>query len=224
MVERYEQDLQFYSQHRIIGSHDDLMVAICLTKLKRYPEAKRFYRLSIHGSLRDRFWHLAGSLNQLVDTYMLAGEPSVCSQVVQEVEDYKLDRRGNSPVASYAYAIIYLAVGRDRDAEVCVPRLLAKPKWKDCFAMGKVIEATIQRNQSAFGDALDTLLQAHGGMAKFGGLRDTPEGFLCLPAMSLAKIALQRGLSVGTESEYLSKGYLDYLAGTMGNQSDRDEG
>jgi hypothetical protein len=48
-------------------------------------------------------------------------------------------------------------------------------------------------------------------MAKFGGLRETPEGFLCLPAMSLSKMALERDLLISVESEYLSKGYLDYL-------------
>lgn len=48
-------------------------------------------------------------------------------------------------------------------------------------------------------------------MAKFGGLRETAEGFLCLPAMSLAKVALARKMAVDAHSEYLSSGYLDYL-------------
>ena len=48
-------------------------------------------------------------------------------------------------------------------------------------------------------------------MAKFGGLRETPEGYLCLPAMALAKVAIDRGMAVGVENEYLSKGYLEFL-------------
>jgi hypothetical protein len=55
------------------------------------------------------------------------------------------------------------------------------------------------------------LIEAHYGMAKFGGLRETAEGFLCLPAMSLAKVALARKMAVDAHSEYLSSGYLDYL-------------
>jgi tetratricopeptide (TPR) repeat protein len=224
VVERYEQALQFYSQHRISESADHLMVAICLTRLERYPEARRFYRLSIHSSFTDRFWHDTSRPDWLVDTYMLAGEPSVYPQVLQEVEDYKLDPRGDSLYAFYAYAVTYLAAGRDRDAGACVPKLLARPKLKETYAMGRAIEAAIQRDQSAFDTALDLVLQAHRGMAKFGGLRWSAEGFLCLQAMSLAKIALQRGLSVGTQSEYLSRGYLDYLAGSLGCQPGSDLG
>jgi hypothetical protein len=67
------------------------------------------------------------------------------------------------------------------------------------------------------GDLLDhaggfsDLLLAHRGMAKFGGLRETPEGYLCLPAMALSKVALDCGMVVNVESEFFSQGYLEYL-------------
>jgi hypothetical protein len=100
---------------------------------------------------------------------------------------------------------------RDEKAKDCVPGLLKKPKIKDTFAMGQIIAAIIGRDQLAFDTAMDSLLKAHRGMAKFGGLRETPEGFLCLPGMSLSAIALERGMEVNAESQYLSRGYLDYL-------------
>ena len=89
--------------------------------------------------------------------------------------------------------------------------LFNKPKVKYTFAAGRIIKSVIEHCQPGFDEALSDLLKAHRGMAKFGGLRETPEGFLSLSAMSLSKIALERGLEVNVESEYLAQGYLDYL-------------
>jgi len=210
MMDRYEQVLRYYME-RMDSSLEQLGVAICLTKLERYPEARGFYGLAIHSALGDGLWLTMSQPDQLVCTFVLAGQPSLRSRILRQVEGYKLDPRGDSLVAYGAYAVLGLATGNDSDAQAYVQRLLAKPGARLPLAMGKVIEATIQRSQSGFDTALDTLLLAHRGMAKFGALRETPEGFLCLPAMSLAKIALQRGLSVDVISEYLSKGYLRHL-------------
>ena len=48
-------------------------------------------------------------------------------------------------------------------------------------------------------------------MATVGGIRESPEGFLCLQAMSLAGLAIERSLTVSAESEYLNKDYLRFL-------------
>jgi hypothetical protein len=187
------------------------MVAICLTQLGDYPNAQHFYGLALRSSLRDRLWHLSGEINRLVDALVLANQPDFYSQIAKQVETYKLDRRGDSLLALYAYALVRLVSGNDEEANDYVPGLLSKPKIKWTFAMGKIVKAILDRDQTAFDVALDDLLRAHQGRAKFGELRETPEGFLCLPAMSLSKMALERGLEVNAESEYLSKGYLDYL-------------
>jgi hypothetical protein len=89
--------------------------------------------------------------------------------------------------------------------------LFATPKLKDLYAAGQAVQAIMERNQTAFDSALAVVLQAHRGMAKFGGLRETPEGYLCLPAMALTKVAMDRGMVVNVESEYLANGYLQYL-------------
>jgi len=68
---------------------------------------------------------------------------------------------------------------------VCWPAQEAK--WT--FAAGKAIQAIIERNQEAFDAALGELLLAHRGMAKFGDSRWAAEGSLCLPAMSLSRMA-----------------------------------
>jgi tetratricopeptide (TPR) repeat protein len=207
---RYEQALEFFAEEPD-SSADQLMVAICLTQLDAYSEAGHFYDLAIWSSLRDRFWHRTSQPNWLVDTYALANRPDLYPQVLEEVEAYKLDPRAQALVALYAYAMVCLLSGKDEEAQDHVPGLLKKPKVKDTFAMGQAIQAIVERDQSAFDEALDNLLKAHRGMAKFGGLRETPEGFLCLPAMSLSKTALERDMEVNADSEYLSMGYLNYL-------------
>jgi hypothetical protein len=208
--EKYEQALKVFSEPPT-GSWKQLMVAICLTKLGDYPNALHHYALSLRSSLEDRLWHLSGEVNELVDTLVLSNESSLVSRVLDEVEEYKLDPRGDSLLPLYAYALACLITSRDEMAGDYVPGLLKKPKIKDTFAMGKTIKAIIGRNQAEFDAAFDDLLRAHRGRAKFGALRETPEGFLCLPAMSLAKMALRRSMKVNSESEYISKGYLDYL-------------
>lgn len=209
--DRYEQALDTFGRN---PEHYGMqfLVAICWVKLDNYETALHHFDLALRGFVGDRrFWHGTSQPNWLVDAYMLANQPGLYPQVLQEVESYKLDYRGESPVALYAYAMVNLLSGMDKESESYVPGLLAKPKYKDTFAMGYTIQAIVNHDQSAFDVAFDNLLKAHRGMAKFGGLRETPEGFLCLPAMSLAKIALGRGIDVTFESEYLSREYLDYL-------------
>jgi hypothetical protein len=58
---------------------------------------------------------------------------------------------------------------------------------------------------------LRSLLKVHEGKAKFGELRLTPRGWLCLPAMVLSYIAFQENLSVNVESDYFSPVYLEYI-------------
>jgi hypothetical protein len=208
---RYEQVLEVFGKNPNRPSQQ-LMTAICLTQLGEYPDALRFYGQAIHNFLENRqSWHGSSQPNWLVDTLNLANQPNLHLKVLEEVEGYKLDPRGQSLVALYAYALMCLILGKDEETSKYVVGLGKKPKIRDTFAMGETIKAIIERNQAAFDVALNDLVEAHRRLVKFGGLRETPEGFLCLPAMSLSKIALERGLEINVESEYLSRGYLDYL-------------
>ncbi|MEJ2211749.1 MAG: hypothetical protein P8129_22310, partial [Anaerolineae bacterium] len=180
-TEKYSKAMEFFSQppHH---SWKKLMVAICLVQLGDYLHAREQFSAALRDFLEDRFWHGTSEPNWLIDTYMLADQSNLFSQVSKEIEAYKLDYRGRALIALYAYATICLLSGKDEEAQGYAQDLLTKPKVKDTFAMGKTIEAISAQNQEAFDAALDGLLKAHRGMAKFGGLRETPEGFLCLPA------------------------------------------
>jgi tetratricopeptide (TPR) repeat protein len=208
--EKYEQALMVFSEPPT-SSWKQLMVAICLTQLGDYPKAQHSYILSLRSSLEDRLWHLSGEIHRLVDTYVLANQPDFYPRISEQIEGYKLDPRGGSLSPLYAYALTSLVIGEDEEATDYVRGLLEKPKIKWTFAAGRTVRALIALDQLALDDALDELLEAHRGMAKFGGLRETPEGYLCLPAMSLSKMALERDLEVNVVSEYLARGYLNYL-------------
>ena len=88
---------------------------------------------------------------------------------------------------------------------------LKRPKYKDLYAAGLALQGILNRDQGSFISSLQLLLKAHEGQAKHGDLRWTPEGWLCLSAMTLSFLAFQQGLKVDLENDYLSKGYLAYL-------------
>jgi hypothetical protein len=210
---RYEKALEAYRGFPDSPSIS-LMIAICLTQTGDYRKARRAYVHTLKGFLKNRRgWFGTSQPNWLIDTFVMANQPRLYHKVSKEIEAYKSDYRGGSLVAHYSYAIVSLISGCDSAVAKHTSALLAKPKEKSTYASGAVIQAVIERDQFVFAEALSNLLDAHRGMAKFGGLRETPEGFLCLPGMSLSRIALERGLKVETNNEYLSTGYLQYLGG-----------
>jgi hypothetical protein len=208
--QKYIQTLEAFSRPPT-GSGKQLTIAICLMKLDDYPAAQHFYGLSVQSAFRDRLVFLSGNINELVDAFILANQPSLSSRVVQEVQGYKLDPRSHSLLALYAYAVSCLITHTDEDARDYVRGLLNKPKIRWTFAMGMMLQAIINRDQLDLERALRTLLLAHERQVKFGGLREAPDGFACLSAMSLSQLALQRGLVASADSEFFVQGYLDYL-------------
>jgi hypothetical protein len=214
MKKRWEQSLDALGREPDQAfrlSAKQLMTAICLTQLGHYADASHLYSLALQSALSDRFWYHTSQPNWLIDTYVSSDRPDLFSQVLEEIEAYKLDPRGASLVALYSYGMACLLSEQGENAKEHVRGLLQKPRVRTTYAMGKSICAIIEGDQPSFDAALEELLKAHRGQAKFGGLRETPEGYLCLPAMSLSKLAWEKGMTINAESEYLSKGYLEYL-------------
>ena len=79
-------------------------------------------------------------------------------------------------------------------------------------AIGDAITAISRSDQTYLDQALSELLDAHRNKVVRGELRGLPEGYVSLPSMCLARIALMRGLLIKVESEYLPLGYLGYLS------------
>ena len=176
-----------------------------------YDEAQRLFEKSYFGMLKTQFWKATGEPNHLVDICILSGKPHHYPEVVQELNLYRMSRRRNSLVALYAYALMELFIPSGQNITTWIEGLLKEPKVKDTFAMGQALQAIVKEDQALFHEASANLLKAHEGMAKHGALRETAEGLLCMPAMSLAYMARKRGLKVEIENDYLSIGYLEYL-------------
>jgi hypothetical protein len=214
MQQRYLDALAIYQQEPQPWGADKLMIAICLAMLQDYATARETFRNTLDDFLNSvrKAWLITNQPNWLADTCVLADQPEFYEQAYRDiVEAYKARATRAAPVNVYARALLRLAIGEDAEALSYARGLFATPKLKDLYAAGQAVQAIMERDQTALDGALVVVLQAHRGMAKFGGLRETPEGYLCLPAMALAKVALDRGMAVNVESEYLSKGYLEYL-------------
>lgn len=204
MLQRWEQGEQY--------AHSEFMRAICLTQLGRYGQAQDLYQRAAQGFLSARrLWQGPGCPHWPVEAYVLAGQPQPYERVYREVSAYKLDRRRNALVALYAYALLELLADNDNLTIAYVPGLLKYPKYKGMVAIGQTLTAVVHREQTEFDSALAILLETHRGMAQHGELRTTPKGFISLAGMCLSSIALDRGLAVRPESEYLPKDYLTYL-------------
>jgi hypothetical protein len=188
---------------------EEMCVAIIYTKLGEYFNALKSYRSALKGFLEiRRSW--MGQINWVIDCFILAHQPSLYVHVSNVIEDYAAERR-RALMGYYSSAVIRLVGGEDKNAMYYVSELLKRSKIKDTCALGRTIESIIKMDQPYFNEALKDLLQIHNGRAKFGSLRESPEGFMSLSAMSLSKIALERGLTINIENEYLSKGYLEFL-------------
>jgi hypothetical protein len=187
-------------------------LAVCQVQLRDYAEAQQLFEKSCNAMFGARpLWKDSGQPHWLVDICVLSGRTDLYPKVLRELDAYKTIPLGRSLVALYAYALMELLLPSEGNITQWIQDLLVKPKVKDTFAMGQALQAIVDRDQSALNDALTSLLKAHEGMAKHGGLRESAEGLLCMPAMSLAYAALKRNLKVEMENDYLVIGYLGYL-------------
>ena len=91
------------------------------------------------------------------------------------------------------------------------------------YTMGLTVQSVAERDQEKFDSALAELIDAHSRAEKWGLHRDSPEGFVCLPGLPLSKLAIERGLDVKIESEYLPLGYLEYLFRHQGEDIELEE-
>jgi hypothetical protein len=98
------------------------------------------------------------------------------------------------------------------DIQKSIKVLVRKPKWKFPYAIGQVLQSIIDYDSPGLEIAMMSLLKVHEGMAKHGGLRETAEGLICLPAMSLTYVARKRDMKIEIENEYLPLSYLDYVS------------
>lgn len=209
---KYRQALEVFGRYPD-RPYERLMVALCRIKLEDYHQALQDYRAALMGMLKNRrSWFDPGMPDFVVNAYAMAYLPDLYVQVDAEIEAYKNGPKGDAPMAHTAYAEMHLLRGQSEEALAHISAMLKRPKYKDVYAVGLVVQAIANRRQEDFDAAFAQLLLAHRGQAKFGQLRESPEGYLCLHAMTLVRVAQEYGLTVTSDSEYLSLPYLAYAA------------
>jgi hypothetical protein len=209
-----------YFQNRLENSEkfdevSGFLLAICHVKLGDYIIAQQLFEKSCLAMFRPpRIWKVSSQVGWFVDVWILSTKNNLYPKVIEELENFKKDMpksNVNSLVAQYSYALVELLYPTGIDISVYIKNLMAYPKIRDLYAIGEIFRAIIARDMTSVNAGMEKLLNVHQGKAKHGVLRETPEGFLCMSAMSLAYAAHQYGLKVNINNEYFSAGYLEFL-------------
>jgi hypothetical protein len=192
--------------------------AICEVRLGNYSSACTWFGAALKKMLEPRtYWRMSGQPNWPVNIALLSGRTDLYPSVFEALQAYRLHgctyehTGGHSPVAHYCYSVMEIILPDAGNLDFWVQDLLKRPKYKDLFAAGHAFRAILEKDQTALTLSIQALLEAHTGFARHGGLRLTPEGWLCLPAMALSILAAQNHLTMDIQNEYLSLGYLDFL-------------
>jgi hypothetical protein len=210
---RINRFLEKSQKYLIPGKEDNLKFfpANCYVQLGNFSEAQRLYELCYQGQIKHPIWRQSGQPNWLVDICVLSGRQDYFPEVLQELDAYRKDMKEYYYPILYSLSVMELLFPQGREISQWIHGLLAKPKTKDGYAMGQTLDAIVNEDKAGYNRHLEELLKIHEGMAKRGGLRETPEGLLCMPAMSLAVVAKNKGLETIIENDYLSIGYLEFL-------------
>ena len=216
-IKKINEYLRKYENEPKVFEQDYFKLAICYAQLSNYRKAKELFSDSLTAMFGSNpYWRASSQPNWLVDVAVLSGRSDLYPSVLEELTLYRLSSTksnpiGNSPIAHYCYSVMEILYPGSGNISDWIKGLVKRPKYKDMYAIGLVIQAITSKNQILFTNSLQLLLKAHEGQAKYGELRLTPEGWVCLPAMTLSYLANQRNLKLEVENEYLPLGYLSYL-------------
>jgi len=206
---KHSRQLAIENWRRYGDPYDQVMIAICEVRSSEFTSARQSFCAALQAYLgKWKSQQALGLVNLPIECYVLGRCFSQNEDMLYIVNDYSQDRRASSPVAQYAFALFDLATHRDDDSAQHVLRVLSKPKYRWTSTAGKTIQAIILHDQAQFDNALAEQCEVHRGMTVRGSLRGTTESLLCLAAMALSLLALSRGLTVNSKSEFLSVDYL----------------
>jgi hypothetical protein len=208
--EQYEQEPKIYE-------HNYFYIAICEVALGNFPDAKRlFEQAALRMFEKNPMWIVSGQPDWLVDITILSGLSDLYPSVAKELYLYragstKIRPVANAPLTLYCCCIMEMLIPQSGNMNDWIGELLKRPKYKDLYPAGLIIQAIQDHDQSAFDSSLRSLLKVHEGKVKYGEFRWSPLGWLCLPAMVLSYLASRENLTINVESDYFSYGYLKYI-------------
>ena len=188
--------------------------ANCYIQMKDYPKAQELCEKNCIGNWhKPKFWWLSGQTQFLIDTWVLSGRWDLFKRTKEEFEKFVKEVPINKWTTFGFYACAVMALleteGKGTGDWSKMPDSWHKNKLIKAF--DQVLEAIIERDQPSYDIGLTALLKVHEGMEKFGMLRETGEGFVCMPAMTLVYVGRKFGLEPTIKNDYMPLEYLDYL-------------
>ena len=216
-IEKYLSDYQEMDSQESLMKDLKFLIANCHVLLGDFMKAKCLYEKTFAAMLKPPFsWRVTGEIYSLVDICVLSGNAKRYMDLARELETYRRDSP-HSKTDSFSYAALYafamkeLLLSTGVEIDEYIQKLFKKPKIKEGYTMGLTLQAIQEGDQSKFEDGLRQFLKVHEGIAKHGGLRESAEGLLCMSGMSMAYLAIIRGMKVELENDYLSIGYLHFI-------------
>lgn len=190
------------------------LLSICYTKLGMYQEACHYYNSALRKNRKSigyEFYISSAQIDKLPEIFILAGEPHDFLEILNlQINKYRTDPKGKSPMALYAYVLVNLIQGESNDMDSYLNNLEAS-KLEDIRAIGLSLKALVEKNQHELNRALNLLCLAHKNRVRYGNLKEAAEGFICLPATAISILAMKNGMNLAVESNYLPLGYIKYL-------------
>jgi len=201
---------------KLLRPEDDqsaFLLGICQMQLGDYEEAHRLFQKScVAMFVPPMFWKRSNQPHRLVDVCVLSGREYLYEDVKKELNLFGAGDKKEGLYLIYSFGLMELLSPSNNDImNKWIERWINKPKIKDMHAIGLIFHAIVDGNQADLNNSLEKLLRAHEGQVKHGDLKWTPEGLVCMPAMSLTYAALIHGLNVKVEDDYLPIEYLRFL-------------
>jgi hypothetical protein len=188
MITRYKESLSKYEDYDASG----FLLGLCYIKLQENELAFSTFDKSLQFMLKQRaIWKMTAQPDWLVNVWILSGRKDLFNAVLKSYYDFRLEVEplmANSLLSLYTQIVIELFVPDGNDCSILIDILTKNPKIKDMFAIGWAIKGILLGDTALYQLSLLDLLNAHARKAKFGMLRWTSEGYICMSACSQANL------------------------------------
>jgi hypothetical protein len=176
----------------------------CFLRKGDFNSAKKYYQISIKASFSvNSFWKRSGQPNLLIDALILSKRIKMLNEVASELTSYQTCfGNGSAPILYYSLCIVEFLL-QNGTPDPWIRKLLDLKKIKISVTKGQLFSAICEGDTQKFNDLLKYYLTIHDRQVKYGALRNTPEGLICMSAMSMIYIALRKGIPINVKSIYI---------------------
>jgi len=191
-------------------------LAICEILLGNNLEGLDLFKKALDAMAKQPItWFLSNQPNHLAEVLILSGENRYYNDVVEQLNNFRKKESGDSLVAHIAYGLVGLLLPEldwaDRSSNFLINDSTDLEFRAIGYCIREVANGDIEKSHKYFSD----IFEGHKQKAIHGSLRGTPEGWLSMPAMSLALISNMNGNKIVLENNYFSQTYIDLVLQQM---------